>query len=85
MRCVGSKVTRSNARFTLSDLEDDMSSGLIVVKREKKSLPLSIKKYHIDLTMKNPNSHKRKTSEATDLNLENLGAKEALQKLFSFS
>lgn len=69
---MGSKATCSNARFALSDLDDDVSSGLLVAKKETIALPLSLKKPHIDLTIKTLNSHKRKTSEATDLNLENL-------------
>lgn len=62
-----------------------MSNGLLVVKREKVDLPLYLKKPHVDLTVKTLSSHKMKTSKATDLNLKNLGAEEALQKLFSFA
>lgn len=69
---MGSDATSSNALFALSDLDDDVSSGLLVAKKETISLPLSLKKPHIDLIIKTLNSHKRKTSEATNLNLENL-------------
>lgn len=84
-RYVGSKVTLYNARFGLSELEDDTLSGLIVVKKEKTSFTLPLKKSHFDLTMKTPSYQKIKTSEATNFNMENLVAEKALQKLVSFS
>lgn len=61
-----------------------MSSSLIIAKREKVALPLPLKKSLIDLTVKTSGSHKRKTLEAIDLNLENLGADESVQKLLPF-
>ncbi|KAL7583141.1 hypothetical protein Lser_V15G42752 [Lactuca serriola] len=79
-----SKVTHSNVRFGLSDLEDDMSSGLIVVKKEKTAFPLPLKKYEIGLTVKTLGSRKRKTSEATNLNLGNLGAEEVSSHVSQF-
>lgn len=75
---VRSRASCPNARFALPDLEDDVSSDLIVVKREKVVLPLPPNKPLIDLTMKTLISYKRKTLEVTDLNLENLGAKGCL-------
>lgn len=77
---IGSKATRSSARLSLSDLEDDMSNGLIVVKKGKVSSSLPPKRAHIDLTIKTPGSHKRKTIEAMDLSLENLRVEEAIRK-----
>lgn len=82
---IGSKATRTSAGFGLSNLEDDMSSGLIMVKKEKISPFLPPKWAHIDLTIKTPSSRKRKTYEDTDLILENLGSKEALKNLVSFT
>lgn len=81
----GSKATCSSALFGLSDIEDDMTSGLIMVKKEKFASSLPPKRAHIDLTVKTPSSLKRKTVEARDLRLENLGSVEALKKLVSFS
>lgn len=46
---VGSKTTRSNARFPLADLEDDMSSGLLAVKKEKIPPFAPTKKTQLDL------------------------------------
>lgn len=80
-----SVLTRSNAQFGLSDLEDDMSSGLIILMKEKISFPLPLKESHINLTMKTLGSRKRKTSEAMDLNLENIGVEEVRQKFLYFS
>lgn len=72
------KAICSNARFTLSDLDDDVSSGFIIAMREKAAYPLPLNKYLIDITMKTSSSRKRKTSEATYLNLENLRVEESL-------
>lgn len=80
----GSKATCSSALFGLSDIEDDMTSGLIMVKKEKFASSLPPKRAHIDLTIKTPSSRRRKTVEATDLILEDLGPKEDLKKLISF-
>lgn len=82
---IGSKDSHPNARFALSDLEDNVSSALIAVKREKSILSLPPKNPLIDITVKAPSSCKRKTSEATNRNLENLGVEELLQKLLCFS
>lgn len=82
---IGYKATRSNARFGLSDLEDDMSNGLIVVKKEKVASSLPPKRAHINLTVKALGSQKTKNNKAMNLSLENLGSKETLRKLASFS
>lgn len=81
---IRSKSTRSRARFGLYALEDDMTSGLIMVKKEKAASSLLLKRDHVDLTVKTPGSWKR-IVEAIDLSMENLGAEEALRKLDSFS
>lgn len=62
-----------------------MSSGLIIVKKEKVFSTLHPKRAHIDLTVKMPGSWERKTAEVTYLSLENLRDKEAFRKLVSFS
>lgn len=62
-----------------------MTRGLITVKQEKIStLPIS-KKTQLDLNVKTSGSRKRKTSEATDMCLENLNVEDSLGKLESFS
>lgn len=81
----GSKATRSSARFGLFDLEDKMSSGLNMVKKENFASSLPSKKAHIDLNVMTLGSQKWKTVEALDLRLENHESEEALRKLISFS
>ena len=50
------QVTRSNGRFGLSDIEEDRSNRLIVVKKEKTTFPLPFKKSQNDPTVKTPGS-----------------------------
>lgn len=61
-----------------------MSSGQLLMKKEKISSSLTLEKSYFDLTMKSPGSRNRKNSEATDLSLEYLGAEDTLQKQVSF-
>lgn len=58
---------------------------MIMVKKEKVPSPLPPKRVQVDINIKTSSSQKRKTFKATDLSLGNLGAKEALRKLVSFS
>lgn len=62
-----------------------MLSGQLVVKKEKTSSSRPPNRVMINLSMKAHGSKKRKTSEIPDLNLESLGAEEAMEKLISFS
>ena len=62
-----------------------MSSGQIFVKKKKIRSFIPLKKTNIDLTKKTPGSRKKKTLEATSLSLENIVAKDAPQRLVSFS
>ena len=81
----GSKTTRSKARFGLVDREDDMTNGLIKVKKEKCVTLPHPKRSHIDLIVKALGSRKQKTSEAIDFSLMNLSIEDGLGKLTSFS
>ena len=60
---LGSKVIHPSTRFVLSNLEDDMSSALLVVKKENIPPFLPPKKTQLDLVVKTPMSHKRKSSD----------------------
>ena len=82
---IGSKAICSSARFTLADLDTTMSKGQLTVKKEKCSSPLTPERSTIDLIGKTLGSRKRKTMDFAGLSLESLRAKEALQKLVSFS
>ena len=55
-----SKATRSSARFGISDMEYDMWSCLIMVKKENDASSLPMKKADIDLIVKTLGSRKRK-------------------------
>lgn len=83
--CLGSNVTCSGARFTLVELDTTMSSGQLVVKKEKTLSSLPPKITSIDLMVKTLGSQKRKTVEAMNLSLENIGDEDALLKLVSLS
>lgn len=62
-----------------------MSSGQLVVKKEKVSSSFPLKRTSIDLTVKTSGSKKRKIVGVVDLSLENLEEEDALRKLVSFS
>lgn len=70
---IGSKLTRSSARFTLVNLDTTMLKDQLMVK-EKISSSLPPKKSTTDLTVKTPGSRKRKSVESAGLSLESLGA-----------
>lgn len=67
----------------MSELKDDMSNDLLVVKKEMVPPFLPPKKTQLNLTVKTPISRKRKPFDAWDI--ENIGTEEALMKLISFS
>lgn len=85
MLFTGSRPTHAHAHFSLSDLDIKMSSGQLLVKKEKVASSLASKKSHINLPMKTLGSRKRKIVEDMDFCLKNLGPEEALRKLVSFS
>lgn len=70
--CSRCKSTRSGAHFSLADLDMAMSSGQLVVKKEKTSSSLPIIIAPIDLAVKTPGSNKRKNVGPMDLSLENV-------------
>lgn len=78
-----SKTTHSSGHFTFSDLEDDMPSRLVAMKKEKVPPSAPIKKTQLDLPMKPSSSRKRKYFDILDF--ESLWTNEALWKLISFS
>lgn len=62
-----------------------MSIGQFVVKKEKTSYSLPLKKNLVDLTTKTPRSRKKNLSKIMDDSLESLRAKEDMKKLVSIS
>ena len=80
-----SKSTRSGGHFTLADLDTAMSSGQMVVKKQKNFPSIPTMRAPIYLTVKTPRSRKRKTFGAVDMCLENLSIEDSLRKLISFS
>lgn len=62
-----------------------MSSGQLVVKKEKTSYSLPPKRTSIDLMVKTSGYQMRKSVEAMDLILEDIRGEDALLKLVSFS
>lgn len=67
----------SSARFDLSELEDDMYSRLLIVKKEKVPPSLPPNKTQFDSTVKTSTSCKRKPYDASDL--ENIAIEEPLK------
>ncbi|XP_042758261.2 uncharacterized protein LOC111907220 isoform X1 [Lactuca sativa] len=80
-----SKSTCSRTLFSLADIDFAISTGQLVIKKEKASSSLPPKRTSIYLTVKTPGSKKRKSAGTTNLGLKNLGVEEALLKLISFS